>query len=117
MEVGALSRRSDHILQQVLYQGLCIELKHIAQYNRFKIKLRTLEVEMRTPDSKIKTCRVTQNMQKEEKNEIGALADIVQQLSEKVDKLQKEKDAANQNQYDQPKYMYGGRRFQRGFGG
>jgi hypothetical protein len=54
--------KNENILKQMLYQGLRLELKHIAQYkfdtfpdyDRFKMELRKLEAELKLPDTKFK---------------------------------------------------------------
>lgn len=121
--LGAISRGSDEILKQVLYQGLNVELKHIAQYkndiitdyDRFKIELRKLESEMKSPDTdkkQTKTCHVAQKtQQEEEKSELKELKEIVQQLHNKIDQLQKEK-SEHQNEFSPPTYGTG-RKFYR----
>lgn len=124
IELGAVPRGSDDILKQVLYQGLNIELKHVAQYkndtirdyDRFKIELRKLESEMKTPDTKTKPCHAAQSTAKEnEKSEITELKEILKQLNEKIDQMQKEREMENQNKFERPTYGIGGRKYYRGF--
>ncbi|XP_053372981.1 uncharacterized protein LOC123532109 [Mercenaria mercenaria] len=118
IELGAITRRED-LLKQVLYQGLRIELKHIAQYkfetipdyDRFKIELRKLEAEMKSADGKTKTCSSAQKIEKEDKSEMTELRSMLKQLNEKVDQLQKEKDS---KEMPRPQYQYGSRPFRRG---
>lgn len=64
----------------------------------------------------MKTCHATQKPSKdEEKSEINELKDIVRQLNEKIDQMQKQKETEGQNHYSQFKYGIAGRRYYQGF--
>lgn len=117
VELGAIRRGDDLLLKQVFYQGLKLELKHIAHYkfdtepdyDRFKIELRKMEADMKQSEApRTKACHAAQTV--EEKNELRELKDLVKQLNYKVDQIQKEKDNPPQQQ---PPYFFGGRRYHR----
>lgn len=118
IDLGAINRREE-LLKQVLYQGLRIDLKHIAQYkfatipdyDAFKIELRKMEAEMKT-DVKTKTCHTAQKMDKEENTEMKELRSMLQQLNEKFDNLQKEKDMKEEQRTT---YGFGSRPYRRGY--
>jgi hypothetical protein len=128
IHLGAI-RKDDRLLQEALYQGLNTELRHIAlyksetitDYDLFKMELRKLEADLKTPESetKAKTCHAAQYRdKKEEKSDMEQLKDIVMQLHNKIDQLQKEKDTEKQQQQQQQQQgtYYGGRRGFRGRG-
>ena len=104
IQLGAL-KKDDNLLHEALYQGLNPELRHIEQYksettmdyDRFKIELRMLEADMKSLDPKVKTCHATQLPQekKEEKKDMEQLKEMMKVLSDKVDQLQKEKEAGS----------------------
>lgn len=99
IELQAIPKGSEKLLKQVLYQGLRMELKHIAQYkfdkvddyDRFKIELRKFEAEIKIPDSKAKPCHSAQKI--EGKNEVNELKDTVKLLQERLDQLEKQKES------------------------
>ena len=119
VEFGVVKKGDDECLRELLYQGLKIDFRLMAQYkfqtvldyDAFKIELRQLEDEMNVRDQKRKTCHVAQKTQEGE--QIGKLQDTVQQLQDKIKKLEEEKDNPPVNQ---PHYYYGSRGFRRGTG-
>lgn len=85
--MGAI-RNSEHLLKQILYQGLNTRLKHIAQYrydtiadyDKFKIELRKLEEDERQQPEK-KTSHIAQPI---EKSELAEMKDMFKQLCERI---------------------------------
>ena len=95
VELGAIKINDEHLLKQILYQGLNLDLKHIAQYkydtiddyDRFKIELRKLEADMKKPEASMKTtCNVAQKV--EEKKELSYIETTLKELKEKIEKLE-----------------------------
>ncbi|KAH3699903.1 hypothetical protein DPMN_074865 [Dreissena polymorpha] len=124
IELKAIKRGNDEILKQVLFQGLKLDLKHIAQYkydtiddyDRFKIELRRLEKDLQMTDKK-RTCNVAQKPEKEEKSEINELKAMVHELNRKIEDLQKGNNNPNyyvgrgirRGRFQQPPLQRGGR--------
>ena len=98
VQLDALKRADTITLKQVLHSGLKKELKHmsvyqcdkIAAYDEFKRELRRMEADLKGESSdEKKPCKPAVHTEKREKTETSEFIDLVKQLNERMDILEK----------------------------
>lgn len=107
IDIDALRPSDKESLRRVLYNGLPQTLKQIAafafetekEYDKFKLKLRTLENELlvakETETSSTKTkCQMA--AKKEEKSDMSEVKDILQEMNDRIKKLETQKESEHQ---------------------
>ena len=118
-------RRSDTmILKQVLHSGLRKELKHLSVYqcdkiqgcDEFERELRKLEADMNADGQESKKpCKPTVQMEKKEDADNSEVKQLLKQINERIDKLEKtQSDKSTLNQQQQQNKPWSGQRRWRG---
>lgn len=121
VEVGAIEPHHEHSLKNIFYQGLQYPLKQmcsypyytIDDYDKFKVECRKVESEMKFMETKETKSKCHAANQKPEKTELGEVKELLQQMNERIKKLELEKEQASTSN-DTPRGSYRGRRHHRG---
>lgn len=129
-QLGCLEKSDTHILKGVYYQGLRKDLKQLSaykcdtikDYDRFKIELRRIEAEQKE-SGVTKPCRPTTqpgpSMEKEAQpqSEMKEVKDLLQQLNDRIRKLEGKESASEQEKVWRPPAYRGRRGANRGYRG
>lgn len=131
LEVGAIARGDEDILKQTMYEGLHPDLQVNAQYkyetiieyDDFKVELRKLESTMKQrktreqpaaqPAPQVQAAQRV-DKDKEEKTEMNEFRDMLKQINEKIEQLQRKKEPGDGSGQSTSSYFSRGFRQGRG---
>ncbi|KAH3784571.1 hypothetical protein DPMN_162530 [Dreissena polymorpha] len=116
---GGCSKDNTEILKRVLYKGLKKELKQMAgykfdtvqDYDKFKMELRIIETEIKSPEPDHKKChaavKIEKNTYEEILKKLSKTEELLMTLNERIDQLEQTKEPTDSDrQYDQ-EYSHG----------
>lgn len=126
VEMKMLLPTQEDLLRSVLYQGLQTQLKQLSNYkyetvkdyDKFKVELRKIESEWIAQKGKdTATSHAATKMEPERKTELGEVKDLLKNLHDRIDRLEREKEDRQYNQQDWNQPSFRGPGFGRGYRG